>query len=478
MRVLLVRPGSHHVHRLQGGLREHDRPLPSWFSESEVELGLLYIASYLERAGHEVSLLDLQLSRQTDKSYRDHLSRGSWNVVGITAGTGYIDEAQRIVELAKAEGALTVMGGHHPSALPQETLEACPEIDYIIHGEGELPMTELLDALENGRPVENIFNLGFRTHGTVRVNPARPPIVDLDDMLFPAWHLVDLKKYRPAMNNYCIRPHANVLASRGCPYSCIFCSRTGSRHSRKYYSRSAENIVEELRYLESEYGVRDIFFVDDTFTYDRDRLRRVCELLIKKKKRTYWSCYACPDEVTEESLRLMKRAGCFHIKYGFEVGTERMIKAYGKSASLQQCVEAVRLTKKAGIEVFGGFIFGYPGETVEEMRQTLRFALMLSPDVAVFQSLVPFPGSSLFTYYDKRGELLSRDWSRYLDTAHRVLPDQTLYGEHLKQFIRNAFVKFYFRPRFIVQKIRRLFIGHPVREIRNVIIGLVELLSS
>lgn len=478
MRVLLARPSSHHVHRLLGGLREHKRLLPSFLLEAEVELGLLYIASYLEQAGHQVSLLDLQLSRHPHEDLLQRLREEPPDLVGITACTGFLDTAQEIARAAKASGAVTVVGGHHPSALPGETLQSCSDFDYLIHGEGEHPMVELAQALERGEPVDTISNLGFRRNGSVHVNPARPPIEDVNAMLFPAWHLVDLKRYRPAMNNYCVRPHANMLASRGCPFGCTFCSRTGSRHARIHYSRSAENVLEELHYLETSYGVRDIFFVDDTFTYDGERVQRFCHALIAKKRKTYWSCYACPDEVNEASLRLMKRAGCFHIKYGFEVGTERILRAYGKSFDLGQCVEAVRLTKKVGIEAFGGFIFGYPGETIEEMERTRQFALMLSPDVVVFQSLVPFPGSSLFRHYDRQGKLLSRDWSRYMDSTHTVLPDQVLAGEALQRFIRQTFIRFYFRPRFVLQKMRRIFKGHPVREVRNIFIGLFELLSS
>lgn len=476
MRFLLVRPNDDRAFRMHGGFREN-----RWISSirpkrTEVDLGLLYISGALEQHGHTTRLCDMQIEKNPDIFFSKILRDFDPDVVGITAQTAYIFESSRIASKVKEESnAVTVVGGHHPSALPEKTLEQFDAFDYAVVGEGENTLCELALAINGDMEIKNVSGIAYRDGKRIIQNELRLPITDLDSLPFPDRGKIDPARYLPSLNDYIRLPATNLLGTRGCPYNCSFCSRTGTRTSRKVRARSAVNIFDEVVECKTRFGINDFWLVDDTFSFNRKRVMEFCELLLRHGIKDNWACYACPHEVDLTMLQRMKRAGCFLIKYGVESGNAETLKQMGKTFSLSQAIDAIAWTRKAGIEVFGGFVVGMPGETGQDIDRTIDFAIRTSPDICSFASLALFPGSDLFEKLQNEGKIRHYDWDRYLDTGSDIYKGQ-LPGSVMEKKVREGFRRFYLRPSYVVQKMKRIiFSGHPLREIRNIVMGFIDM---
>ena len=476
MRFLLVRPNDDRAFRMHGGFRENRWITAIRPKRTEVDLGLLYIAGALEQDGHSTRLCDLQIEKNPDACLLENLREYSPDVVGITAQTAYVSEAAKIASMAKAgSDAVTVVGGHHPSALPEKTLEQFDAFDFGVIGEGERTLCDLASAIQKNAGIQKVRGIARREDGRIVMNEPQPPILNLDSLPFPDRGKIDPGRYLPSLNDYIRLPATNILGTRGCPYHCTFCSRTGTRTFGRVRFRSAENIFEEVVECKTRYGISDFWFVDDTFTFNRKRVMAFCELLLRHGIRDNWACYSCPSEVDPELLRIMKKAGCFLIKYGIESGSEEILKQMEKTCTLSNSLNAIKWTRQAGIESFGGFIIGLPGETEQLIDRTIDFAIQTSPDICSFASCALFPGSDLFERLEAEGKIKHYDWDRYLDTGSDIYEGQ-LPGNFMVEKTREGFRRFYLRPAYIFQKVKRiLFSGHPLREIRNIVMGFIDM---
>ena len=477
MRVLFSKPDAKNVFRMVGGLRERKWLKDILPNRTEVDLGLLYVATALDRAGHETVLFDTQLSRNAIPEFIEAIRRFKPDLVALNGITGFVQDAAEMAdEVKKHFGIPVVLGGHHATALPQMTLEQFSSIDYAVSGEGEITAVELLEAMQGARTFDSVDGLTWRDGDKIVVNRSRVPIKDLDALPFPDRTKVRNELYHPNLNDYVSLPSTNVSSSRGCPHRCTFCARTGARLPVGMNMRSPENVLEEIRKCQRVFGIHDIRFVDDTVTNDRDRMVKFCETLIRVNYNITWSCYSCPNEVDPELLALMKKSGCFLVKYGIETGSDEMLRKMKKGFTVADARNAVKWTREARIECFSGWIIGMPGETPEQIDRTIDFAVEISPDVSVFASLALFPGSIIFKQMYDGGHILHYDWRHYLDTCTPTY-DHELPGEVLNDKVLGAFRRFYLRPSFIWQKIKRFFLGgHPVREVRNIVLGFVDLL--
>jgi anaerobic magnesium-protoporphyrin IX monomethyl ester cyclase len=297
-------------------------------------------------------------------------------------------------------------------------------------------------------------SLVWREGDSIRRNKPAPHIKDLDSLPMPNRDGLDWNRYvpSPGTGNYMQLPSSGILASRGCPYNCNYCSK-GVFH-RTIRFRSPEHVIREIEFCIERYGIRDFRFYDDVLTYSKWDLQRFCELLLSKNLNITWNCYSRVNFITMDKLQMMKRAGCYHIKYGIEFGTEKSLKTANKQATLEQAREAVRLTKEAGIECKGNFILGIPGETVEDCEATIRFARELSPDLVSFYPYDAFPGTHFFIVMDEggnSGELLSREQTEALAS--------------------KAYLSFYVRPAYMLQRARRIYL-HPKRELQLIWNGM------
>jgi len=346
------------------------------------------------------------------------------------------------------------MGGAHPSMVGTDLLNY-PEVDIGVIGEGEITIVELLNAIEAQGELDDIQGIVYRRHGQVIRNPQRELIANLDSLCFPHEYAPEiLKDY----NKYPKMAFKNIFAIRGCPYNCSFCSNK-IMHRCKLRLHSAERVVEEMAVLVKDYKAREIHFWDDCFVSDEKRVYDICSLLGKNKLKIPWDCEATVNRVNLKLLKEMRRAGCFGISYGIESGSNERLKKINKGWSDKDKIrQAVDLTKKAGLRARAYFMFGFVGETAEEMEQTIQFSKELNLDFATFSLLVPLPGSEDYERAKNEGQFDAYYWKNKL-LSEISFPLDPVYvpagltKETLLHIHRRACNEFYFRPRIMLRRL-------------------------
>lgn len=368
-------------------------------------LNLLVLGAALMDAGYAVCLTDLAL-RYSGVSRFDAaalneiaeliISKPS-RVLGFTAMCGNYSIALRIAEACKRldPDRIIILGGPHASFVAEETLTCFPAIDYIVIGEGELTLPELIAALESGQPLSGIAGLCFRAEGTVHTNPPRPILRNLDDTPFPAFRLIeDLSAYFPAAETRFFP----IEAGRGCPFHCSFCS-TSTFFSRKYRTKSPARIIAEMRYIREQWGITHFSLTHDNFTVNQKFVRQFCRELLDGGESFTWSCSSRTDHVDLELFKLMMQAGCNGVFFGIESGSQSIQQIIGKKLNLTQAYELLRELHQLGLSCTVSFITGFPEETEEDLNLTLDMIVrLLSAGIADVQlhQLSLFPGTQLY----------------------------------------------------------------------------------
>lgn len=424
-----------------------------WNSRKHIPLGLGYLAAVLERAGHQVQIYDAVVE---DEPLEDILERGQFEVVGITSTTPLINEAWEAARQAKAYGAVTILGGPHPTLMPDESLQH-PEVDLVVRGEGEDAIIEIVANLPSRRferaTWSRIAGLSFRDeNGQIVHNPPRPLRRDLDSLPFPAHHLFKIERYtnlQPLTDGLDPKARAyTIITSRGCPYHCIYCSKAIT--GRTWRPRSPENVVAEWRWLVRDLRATEIGVTDDTMTLDLERAKTICRMLIAEGLNTVpWiTIHGINARHTdEELLRLMKQAGCKRVGFGVESGNQRVLDSIKKQQTVDDVRRAFANARKAGLETMGFFIFGLPADTEESMEDTIRLALELDPELANFMIAAPFPGTEMYDLVLREGRLFSHDWRDFAihdEKARFEIGDLT--AELVERKWHEAYRRFYLRP--------------------------------
>ncbi|KPJ63322.1 MAG: hypothetical protein AMS15_00825 [Planctomycetes bacterium DG_23] len=409
-------------------------------------LGLGYIAACLEKDAKAVEILDADLSGNWQRLRREVLRR-EFQVAGISTMTHNFYDALALARLIKAKDPkiTVVLGGVHPTCLPEETARE-KDVDFVIVGEGESSLPALLEALEGKKSLEEIPGLCFERDGQIHLRK-QELIGNLDSLPFPAYHLLHLERYGQAPHGAYFRqaPFVTMLTSRGCPFRCAFCANsvlTGG----KWRARSPENVLDEIEYLVKEWGVREIHFEDDNLTLDRKRVIAICKGIIERGLKIWWKC---PDGVhigtlDEEVLVWMHKAGCYSLAFGIESVNERILHNIHKEVNREKVRRVVKCAKELGIYTVGFFIFGLPGETPRTVRETINFAKETDLDSAQFNLCVPFPGTEIFDLYKKKGYIKVDDLRKY-DVDHVLVELEGLSAQALASWRRRAFLEFYLR---------------------------------
>lgn len=411
-------------------------------------LGLAYIASVLEKDGKKVKILDCTAEKVSLDVIGDML--GGYEkprFVGMTATTSLINNALKIAEIAKNiwPDVKVVLGGVHPSVMPDEVISN-KNVDFVVIDEAE----ETIKELVNDKEPKDILGLVYKKNGKIVHNQMRPLIKNLDDIPAPAYHLLPMDKYYPALGNYKRLPAMSIFATRGCPGRCTFCHRAFRGIVRP---RSARNIIDEIKLLQKNYGIKEISFYDDTFTLFKKVVKEFCDIVIKEKIDITWSCFTRVDHVDEDLLRIMKRAGCHLILFGVESADEKILETVKKRISLDQVRGVVKAARKVGVETRCSFMLGNPGETEETIKKTIKFANELDPDEVQYNITTVYPGTEMFEWADKHGYIITKDWSKY-NMSDVVMKLPTISPEKLKEYYKLAHRSFYLRPKVIM---RRLF---------------------
>ncbi|MGN7613667.1 B12-binding domain-containing radical SAM protein [Magnetococcales bacterium HHB-1] len=413
-------------------------------------LGLLYIAAIIEQ-DHEVEVIDFQALMIDWEETKKRIESTAFDIYGITASTPTINYAFKLADVIKTchPKSKVVLGGVHPTSLPEESLSH-QSIDYVIRGEGEENFPKLLA----GEALENIQGLSYRhTDGSIKHNYPDGIYHNLDNLPYPAYHKVDLTQYKPAIGAFKRLPGINMTATRGCPAKCTFCNSA----EIKLRKRSAEHIFREMRMLSEKYGIREISFYDDTFTVFPSNIIRLCNLLIEHQVDLTWSCFARVDYVNHELLSHMKRAGCHQVMYGIESSSPEILRNIKKTTSKsyhRKAIDALKMTHEVGITSRCTFMFGNPGETEESIDETIEYAKQLDPDIALFNITTPYPGTEMFSWAKEKGYLLTENWDEY-DLHDPVMKLPTISPEVIQKKYREAFIKFYFRPSKVFKWLRK-----------------------
>jgi len=387
---------------------------PYEWQEKSPPLGLAYIAAVLEDAGFNVIILDMDVMGLKLDEIEQQIKIHNPGIIGISCMTLQAKRTIEIAKIAKKVDASVpiVVGGAHASALPEEMLNP-GFVDYVVIGEGELTMKELVQKIFGGNiKPDEIQGLAFRKSGKIVKTKPRPLIPNLDDLPFPAWHLLPIEKYNESEYGFDVNKSIfNVLSSRGCPYHCIFCA-SHILFGRKFRARSAENMFAELKMLNQKYGCTQIDFVDDTITVDRDRMMALCDLIINSNLQISWACNARVNTVTKQLLRKMKKAGCIRIDFGVESGDPVILKRIKKGITIEQVVKAHKDAKDVGLPINSFFMIGNLGEDIKSIKKTLALIDELTSNVC-FSISTPFPGTELYQIAKESGLLKVYDWDKY-----------------------------------------------------------------
>jgi radical SAM superfamily enzyme YgiQ (UPF0313 family) len=359
-------------------------------------------------------------------------------------------QALEIAKLIKKQEDIPIcIGGPHATFLPEDVLSE-GVFDFVVRGEGELTLLELCKTLQNNGKLKSIAGLSFTRNKKIIHVQSRELIQNLDLLPRPAYHLLPFDKYQQRAPASFIRrlPWLTMVTSRGCPFACKFCSAT-TFWGRVWRSHSIQRILEDIMYLLNCYNLRSIFFSDDNFTFSKKRVVEFCDEIRKNRLEFEWSCNCRVDQVDLKLLDKMHNSGCWRIGFGIEAGTQDTLDWYGKRITLEQAKNAIKNCKRVGISPACYFILGAPIETKEMIEKTIKFAIELDPDVVGFSYLVPFPGSELYDSIDK-SMILTKKWERYAQNIPIIKP--TFPIECLQELSKNAYQKFYFRPKYMFRQ--------------------------
>jgi len=443
--------------------------------------GLACIASYIREHSFSVGIMDALAEDMESMQVLDYIGKHQPKVIGFSAMTPQFLRTVRIAkDISKRfPEILTIIGGHHASIMPYETLEEDCCLDLLVYGEGEETFLEIINKykergwnkeefLKDADCLKAIDGIAFRDKDSnIKINKSRRQIEDLDSLPSPAWDLLPLGKYIPLPNQYLNKPVIHMVSIRGCPFDCDFCSNN-SVFGRKIRARSPERVVDDIKYVKSKYNMKEISFWDDTMTVNKKWLEKFCNCLIENKVNVTWTCYSRVDTVNLEILKLMKKAGCWNIFYGYESGNQQLLDNINKGITLEQIRNANKWTKEAGIEVRASFMIALPGETPEMAKKTIDFAIELEPEYAQFSITTPYPGTKLFDTAKKSGRL-REDFSKYNMWEVVYVPEGYMDEKQIVAIEKLAMRKFYFRFRFIFEKIKRV---RSFEDIRRYINGL------
>ena len=406
-------------------------------------------AAMLEEKGNEVKIFDCAAQKIRIADLMSKISERNFRLIILATATPSIDNDLFLVtEISRAvPGAKIAVIGTHVTALANDCLSRTEGLDFVIRNEPEESLGFLVNALRCGNGFKGIRGISYKDgDGKVFHNPSRPFIQDLDSFPFPAWHLLDLEKYKLPL----IGEKFLILAPiRGCPYSCTFCTAQ-TYYGGKLRKKSALKVVDEIVYNIERFNINQFFIWADTFTADRNYVKKICEVIQERRLRIGWTCNSRVDTVDLDLLKQMARAGCWMISYGLESGNQTTLDIVKKKISLRQSRDAVNMANDAGIKVAGHFLLGLPGESEKDLDETIRFALSLDIEMAQFYCAVPYPGSSLYSLASNNGWIEGRSFKGFRqDNAVMNLPG--LDSSVVNDYRRSGYLKYYLRPKMLLR---------------------------
>ena len=399
-------------------------------------LGLLFIGAVLEKEGIDVRIVPADMKNMSWGDIKQDILDYEPDIIGVTSTTENRFQSFKLIKLAKKTfpQAMVIMGGPHASMAAEDCLAHIPELDLVVRGEGEETMIELCRWHQEGKDLEtlgSISGISFRIDGEVKSNPARPLIKDLDSLPYPAFHLVSFEDYNftfpvPGQGEL---PAVNIMSSRGCPFKCNFCA-TPINWGRNVRMRSPENVVDEIEGLIERYGIKVIFFFDDTFNVNSKRVEKICDLIIERKLDIFWKCDVRMDLIDKSLLTKMKKAGLFHLSFGLEAASERVRnEIIDKKIDIGDFHNLVQWCQELDIIPNVFFIYSHPTETWEEAQETIKIIEQFGDGIeASIAILHIYPGTPLEEMARENG-VLPQDFTWVKKYRSQIITLPTAQGD-------------------------------------------------
>ncbi len=417
-------------------------------------LSLAVIGASILEEGCDVQVFDFNLAGNDFKRFKSILYEYEPDFVGITFVTALFSEMLKIVEVVASErrGIIKIGGGPHCSTFPYETINEST-LDVVVVGEGDFIVKDII----NGRHYSEIGGIAYRTTSNeIVVNDRLERISNLDTLPYPAYHLFDMSKYKVPRTLANKNPVAWMESSRGCLFNCIYCNK--SIFGSKFRPKSPGRVVDEMERL-TTMGMKEIHFTDDAFTTDIDRAKNIADLIVERGLKVSWALITGirVNQTDAELFTKLKKAGCYRVFIGIESSDQQILNNIKKGITIQQVEQAVQWAKEAGIEVWGAFMIGLPGETEETINKTIDFSKKLKLDMAKMSILIPLPGTPIYQIWKQQNLIISNDWGKfsYYTCPSLLYNHPTLSWPKIMKGYEKFYSEFYLRPSFILKRILR-----------------------
>lgn len=406
---------------------------------------LMYLAAVSEQAGLEAKIVDYSQGGDFELDLREF--KPDYLLINVATPTFKSDLSALTVAKEICPDIVTIAKGAAFLTVAFEVMYYQKDLDVILFGEPEVTLRELLE----GKPYEKILGIYYRDDLRVKYTGARPFIENLDELPFPARHLVDNNIYRRPDNN---KVQAVIKVSRGCPFHCFFCLATPVSGA-KVRKRSAENIIEEIKECVEKYGITNFLFWSDIFNIDKQWTMDLCRKIIDSGLDITWSANTRADTADEEMAMMMYKAGCRLVSIGVESGSQEMLDKIGKRITLDDVRLTVKIFKKAGIKIYNYFVIGLPWETEETVEDTIDFAIELDSDFISFYTATPLPGTKFYEYA-KEHHLINSETSFSSAYFYPSVKSHELSKERIFELHKRAIKRFYLRPSYILKMLFRI----------------------
>lgn len=376
---------------------------------------LAHAASLLKSKNNDIKLIDAIAQGLDEQRVVDEIDVYNPSLIVIETSTPSFDNDMRITYgiKRKISNFSIVLCGPHATTYAKDILDKYDFIDYILMGEYEYILLDLVNRLKKSGNLKAVLGLAFRSSHAVVINRPRPTLKKLDDLPWPEREVSVIYKYNDGFAGLPV-PNVQMCSSRGCPFHCIFCLWPQVLYGEhKYRKRNPAKVVEEMAWLIKEFNFKAVYFDDDVFNIDKAHVISICEEIKKRNIKVPWAVMARADLMNEKLLSFLAGAGLYAVKYGVESANNKVLRLCKKNMNLVNAEKMIKYTKKIGIKVHLTFCLGLPGETRQSIQDTVNFISETRPDSLQFSLATPFPGTGYFRYLEKSKGILSRNWPDY-----------------------------------------------------------------
>lgn len=446
MKTLIVNPPV-----IEGFERSGRWPSKSTGGGFQEPLFLAYAAAVLEKEKLEVDLIDCRPDYLSLSDLKKKVTKDTGLIVLQTSTPSINLDLKTAKGLKRSFSKVKIaLIGPHVSVFDKEILRENLFVDYILRGEYEYVLRDLVKAIVEKKSLREVKGLSFREGKKIIRNKDADLIKDIDKLPNPARHFLSNEKYYEPL--FIGRPTLRLITSRGCPFRCTFCLWPQVMYGRKARYRRIDRVVKEIKELKNKYKIKEFYFDDDTFTLTEERVIKLCKALIREKINLPWDCLGRVNMVTEKMLFWMKKAGCILIRYGVESGNQEILDRCKKGIRVGDIKKAFKLTHKIGIKTHATVMFGLPGETEETIKETINFVLKIDPSYVQFAIATPYPGTEYYKEAKSKGWIIAKKWEDYDPIGKSMVSYPGLSDEKINRAIRKAYKRFYFRPKYIFER--------------------------